>query len=127
MDDIVDDPTDEFGTQLVPETQLVAGLELSSPEDSSNDSSESISSQSPTKITEINVEPRRSGRATRPTRDLASQMSQEAAAAKEKAARKTNKGKGKERAEAKGSGKGRRRKLRKSIPTSQLLDEFSVV
>jgi hypothetical protein len=125
----VDDPADEFGTQLVPETQLGAGLELSSPEDSSNDSSESIFSQSLTKITEINVEPRRSGRATRPTRDLASQMSQEAAAAKEKAACKTNKGKGKgkERAEAKGSGKGRRRKLRKSIPTSQLLDEFSVV
>jgi hypothetical protein len=74
-DDIVDDLVDEFGIQLVPETQLGAGLELSSPEDSSNDSSKSIPSPSSTKTTEINVEPRRLGRATRPIRDLASQLS----------------------------------------------------
>jgi hypothetical protein len=48
-------------------------------------------------------------------------MSQDAAAAKEKVARKAGKGKGK------GKGKGNGRKVRKSIPTSQLLEEFSVV
>jgi hypothetical protein len=120
----VDDLAGEFGTQLVPETQLGVGLELSTLEDSTDDSSKSISSQSSTKTIEINVEPRREGRATRPTRDLA-QLSREAAEARAN--------KDKERAEAngngnaKGKGKGRRRKLRKSIPTSQLLDEFGAV
>jgi hypothetical protein len=42
-DDLADYLADEFGTQLVPETQLGVGQELSSLEDSSDDSSESIS------------------------------------------------------------------------------------
>src|ERR1700730_8412984 len=126
MEDLAEDLADEFGTQIWPETQLGVGQELSSPEDSSDDSCESISTHSSTKSTDINVEPRRSGRVTHPTRNLASQMFREAVAAKAKAARKAGKGKGKgkERAEAEGSGtgkgKGRRLKLRKSIPTSQL-------
>ena len=40
MDDLVNDLADEFGTQLVPETQLGVGLELSPLEDSSDNSSD---------------------------------------------------------------------------------------
>jgi hypothetical protein len=112
MEDLAEDLADEFGTQLVPETQLGVGQELPLPEDSSDNSWESISTYSSTKSTDINVEPRPSGRVTRPKRDSASQMSQEAAAAKTKAARKAGKGKGKgkARAEAEGSRTGKRQR-----------------
>jgi hypothetical protein len=96
-------------TQLVPDTQLDTLLSqlsktpsISSPDDSS---SKSLTDSN------VNAEPRRSGRVKRPTRDKASQLSQEAAAAK---------------AKAKGEGKGKSRKMRKSILTSQLLEEFAI-
>jgi hypothetical protein len=58
-----------------------------------------------------NPEPRRPGRVRKPTRDKASQLSQEAAAAKAKTEEKS---------------KGKGRKMRKSIPTSQFLVEFGI-
>jgi hypothetical protein len=93
-------------TQLVPDTQL--SVLSKTPSISSLDDSSSESSTD----SDVNVEPRRSRRVKRPTQDKASQLSQEAAAAA--------------RAKAKGKGKGKGRKMRKSIPTSQLLEEFSI-
>jgi hypothetical protein len=58
---------------------------------------------------DINGEPCHSRRVKRPTWGKALQLSQEAAAAKVKA-----------------KGKGKARKMRKSIPTSQLLEEFAI-
>jgi hypothetical protein len=57
---------------------------------------------------------------TYPTRDLGLLRSQDAVAARGKATRKAAKGKGT------GNGKGNGRKVWKSIPPSQLLEEFSV-
>jgi hypothetical protein len=84
-------------------SQLSKTLSISLPDDSS---SESLTDS------DVNAEPRCSGRVKKPTRDKASQLSQEAAAAK---------------AKAKGKGKGKSRKIRKSILTSQLLEEFAIV
>jgi len=98
----------ESQTQLVPDTQLDTQLSelsttpsISSPDDSSTDPDTDNS----------NPEPRRSGRVRKPTRDKASQLSQEAAAGKAKTKEKS---------------KGKGRKTRKSIPTSQLLVEFGI-
>jgi len=97
----------------VPETQLLALSQLSktpSVELSSHkDSPGSSSTESSTESGDPNQEPRRSGRVKRPTRDKASQMSQEAAEARLKASKK-----------------GEGRKMRKSIPTSKLLEEFAI-
>jgi hypothetical protein len=87
-------------------TQLSKKLELSSTEDSS--SSESSASAANTQT----GEPLRSDPITRPSQSKASQLSQEAAAAETK-----NKSKG----------KGKGRKVRETVPTSQLLEEFSIV
>jgi hypothetical protein len=102
-------------TQLVPETQLSAlsqlsktpSVELSFDEDNSRSSPTESSTEN--KNDHPNQEPRRSGRVKRPSRDKASQLSQEEAEARLKASKK---------------GKGR--KMRKSIPTSQLLEEFAI-
>jgi hypothetical protein len=96
-------------TQLVLNTQLDTLLSQLSktPSISSLDDSSSESSTD----SDINAKPRRSGRVKRPTWDKASQLSQEAAAAA---------------AKAKAKGKGKGRKMRKSIPTSQLLEEFAI-
>jgi hypothetical protein len=107
-------------TQLVPKTQLSAlsqlpktpNVELSSSEDS--DSSRRSSTKSSTNNDNPNQEPRRSGCAKRPTRDAASQASQDKAAALAAALAKAGKGKGK---------KVRKAKL---MNTSQLLDEFNL-
>jgi hypothetical protein len=106
-------------TQLVPETQLSAlsqlskmpSVGLSSRKD--NSSSSSSSTESSNDDDSQTGEPRRSSQVTRPTRDKASQLSQEAALARAKAEQK--------------KGKGKQRKTRKSIPTSQLLEEFSII
>jgi hypothetical protein len=85
--------------------------ELSSLEDRSGlDSSDSTDSSDSAEST---GEPLRSGRVKRPSCIKASQLSQDAAAARLKADRK-------------GKGKGKGRKARKSLPTSQLLEEFSI-
>jgi hypothetical protein len=102
-------------TQLVPETQLSAlsqlsktpSVELSFDEDSSGSSS----TESSTENDEPDHEPRRSGRVKRPSRDKASQLSQEAAAARRKASRKA---------------KGQRVRKTKLMNTSQLIEEFSL-
>jgi len=60
-----------------------------------------------------NLEPCWFSRVRKPTRDKASQLSQEAAAAAATAKAKEGKRK-------------RSRKMRKSIPTSQLLNEFGI-
>jgi hypothetical protein len=90
--------------QLVPGTQLLELSKtpsISSPDDSLMDSDADTDNS--------NLEPRRSGCVCKPTWDKASQLSQEAAMAK-----------------AKVKGKGKGRKMRKSIPTSQLLEEFGI-
>jgi hypothetical protein len=103
-------------TQLVVDTQpntLLAARSKtpsnSSPDDSSTDSSGSATDP---ETDNSNPEPRRSGRVRKPSRAVASQLSQEAAAVK---AKTKEKGKGKSR-----------RKMRKSVPTSQLLEEFGI-
>jgi hypothetical protein len=101
-------------TQLVPETQLSAlsqlsktpSVELSSSEDSDSDSS----AKSSTDNDDPNHEPRRSSRVKRPTREAASQASQDRAAALAKA----------------GKGKSKRVRKAKLMNTSQLLDEFTL-
>jgi hypothetical protein len=76
----------------VPETQLPALSQLSkTPSVDLSfdvDSSTSSSVGSSTENDDPNREPRRSGRVKRPSRDKASQLSQEAAAARLKAAKK---------------------------------------
>jgi hypothetical protein len=102
-------------TQLVLETQLSAlsqlsktpSVELSSEDNSSSSSTESLAD---------NQEPRRSGRVKRPTRDAASQASQDRAAAALAAAS----------SKVKGKGKGRKVRKAKLMNTSQLLDEFTL-
>ena len=102
-------------TQLVPETQLSAlsqlsktpSVELSFDEDSSRSSS----TESSTENDEPDHEPRRSRRVKRPSGDKASQLSQEAAAARRKASRKD---------------KGQRVRKAKLMNTSQLIEEFSL-
>jgi hypothetical protein len=106
----------ESQTQLVPDTQPGTQSETQ-PETQLSElfktpsiSSEDESSASTDPDTDnSNPEPHRSGRVRRPTRGKASQLSQEAAMAK-----------------AKAKEKGERRKMRKSIPTSQLLEEFGI-
>jgi len=81
-------------------------LSISSLDDSlSNSSTENDTDNS-------NPEPHRSGRVCKPSQDKASQLSQEAAMAMAKTKTK-DKGKG-------------RRKMRKSVPTSQLLEQFGI-
>ena len=93
-------PDTQPNTQL---SELSKTLSISSPDKSLTDSSADTDNSNP--------EPRRSGRVRKPTRDKASQLSQEAAAAMAKA---------KDKRKRKG------RKMRKSIPTSQLLEEFGI-
>jgi len=100
------------GTQLVPETQLSAlsqlsktpSIELSPCEDSPGSSFTKSS-------TNNDAEPRRSGRVKRPTRDAASQLSQDRAAAALAAAK---------------SPKGKKVRKAKLMNTSQLIEEFSL-
>jgi hypothetical protein len=101
-------------TQLVPDTQL-SELPKTPSIPLSDDSSTGSSADSSTdpETDNSNPEPRRSGRVRKPTRDKASQLSQEAAAAAAMAKAKEGKRK-------------RSRKMRKSIPTSQLLKEFGI-
>jgi hypothetical protein len=102
-------------TQLVLETQLstlsqlsnTPSVELSFDEDSSASSS----TNSLTENDDPNHEPRRSGRVKKPTRDKASQLSQEAAAARLKASKQS---------------KGKKVRKAKLMNTSQLLDEFTL-
>ena len=105
----------ESQTQLVPDTQPDTQLlELSkTPSISSSDDSSTDSDSSTTdpETDNSNLEPRRSGCVRKPTWDKASQLSQEAAAAMAKA---------KDKRKRKG------RKMRKSVPTSQLLEEFGI-
>jgi hypothetical protein len=95
-------------TQL---SELPKTPSIPSSDDSSTDSSADSSTDPETDNS--NPEPRRSGRVRKPTRDKASQLSQEAAAAVAMAKAKEGKRK-------------RSRKMRKSIPTSQLLEEFGI-
>lgn len=92
-------------TQLsgLPKTPSISSLD-DSPTDSSTSSDPETDNSKP--------ELRRSSRVRIPTRDKVSQLSQEAAAAAAKARKEKRKGKG--------------YKMRKSIPTSQLLVEFGI-
>jgi hypothetical protein len=89
----------------------LASFEISFNGDSSGSSSASISTESSTENEDPNHEPRRSGRVKRPSRDKASQLSQEAAAARLRASKK---------------GKGKRVRKEKLMNSSQLLDEFTL-
>jgi hypothetical protein len=95
-------------TQL---SELPKTPSIPSSDDSSTDSSADSSTDPETDNS--NPEPRRSSCVRKPTRDKASQLSQEAAAAVAMAKAKEGKRK-------------RSRKMRKSIPTSQLLEEFGI-
>jgi hypothetical protein len=98
----------------MPDTQLSElpkTLSIPSSDDSSIDSSADSSTDPETDNS--NLEPRRSGRIRKPTRGKASQLSQEAAAAAAMAKAKERKRK-------------RSKKMRRSIPTSQLLEEFGI-
>jgi hypothetical protein len=92
-------------TQLVSETQLSTLNYLSKTPSIDLSSEDSFRSNSPESITG-NREPRRSGRVKRPTRNAASQASQDRAAAVR-------------------SLKGKKVRKTKLMNTSQLLDEFA--
>jgi hypothetical protein len=93
-------------------------IELPSLEDRSLSSTESLTDDANSQT----GEPRRSGRGTRPTRNNAPQLSQEAAGTRAKV-----EGSRKEKAkEREGCDKGKGQKVRKIIPTSQLLEKFRV-
>jgi hypothetical protein len=100
-------------TQLVPKTQLLTLSQLSKTPsvELDEDSSASSSTDSLTKNDDPNHEPRRSRRVKKPSQDKASQLSQEAAAARLKASKQ---------------GKGKKVRKAKLINTSQLLDEFTL-
>lgn len=98
----------------MPETQLSAlsqlsktpSVELSFDEESSGSSSTESSTED-----DPNHEPRRSGRVKKPSRDKASQLSQEEAETRLKASKK---------------GKGKRVRKANLMNTSQLIEEFSL-
>jgi hypothetical protein len=106
-------------TQLVPETQLSAlsqlsktpSVELSFNEDDSGSGPGPSFTESSAESDSPNHEPRRSGRVKRPSQEMASQLSQEAAAARRKASKE---------------GKGKRVRKAKLMNTSQLIEEFSL-
>jgi hypothetical protein len=94
-------------TSLVPKTQLLAMTQLSKTPSIKISSNKDISDDDDS--SDINPEPRQSGRIKRPTRDAASQASQDMAAAL---------------AAAMKSPKGKKVRKTKLMNTSQLLDEF---